>query len=77
MNKRLDDADTHKPFEELTADEFLNTFVEQAGRMAGGATCDTLQAFIQKVVFSSSCLLEESYRKQFSIAGQLTREQYA
>lgn len=64
-------------FDQLTAEGFLNTFIEQAGSMAEGATCDTLQSFIQKVVLSSSDLLEDSYRQQFAISGQLTREQYA
>jgi len=77
MKTPLGDPSSSQPFGKLTADDFLNTFIEQAGRMAGGASCDTLQAFIQKVVFSSSSLLEESYRKQLGIRGRLTRDQYA
>ena len=77
-NKQHTATNTPFPvFDQLTADGFLNTFIEQAGSMAEGATCDTLQSFIQKVVLSSSDLLEDSYRKQFAISGQLTREQYA
>ncbi len=66
-----------KPFKQLTTESYLNTFIEQASNMSDGATCDTLQAFIQKIVLSSSNLLEESYRNQLNISGQLTREQYA
>ncbi len=77
MKKPIADDTSPQPFRQLTAERFLNMFVEQAGRMADGATCDALPAFIQKVVLSSSNLLEQNYRNQLQISGQLTREQYA
>ncbi len=51
-----------KPFKHLTSERFLQLFVEQAGSMAQGVTCSTIESFIQKIVLNSSEVLEEIYR---------------
>lgn len=72
------DQDEVQPFEQLTAEKYLNGFVEQAAKMAKEVSCsNNVQEFIQRIVLSSSDSLEESYRDQLDISGPLTNDQYA
>lgn len=64
-------------FTNLTPDEFLQTFIDEARRIAPFASCSTLQSFIQQVVFKSSACMEEKYRAVETLTGPLTPAQYA
>ncbi len=65
------------PFSNLTPEEFLQTFIDEAGRIAPFASCTSLQSFIQQIVFKSSACLEDKYRDVENLRGALTPIQYA
>ncbi|MGD2118321.1 MAG: sigma 54-interacting transcriptional regulator [Chromatiales bacterium] len=65
-----------RPFEHLTPERYLHLFIEQAGGMAQGVTCSTLEAFIQKIVLNSSEVLEDIYRNSHGIKGTLSMQQF-
>lgn len=66
-----------QPFSSLTAEEFLQTFIKEARKVAPFASCTSLQSFIQQIVFQSSACLEERYRKADNLEGPLDADQYA
>ncbi len=68
--------DNPRPFEHLTPERYLHLFIEQAGGMAQGVTCSTLEAFIQKIVLNSSEVLEDIYRNSHGIKGTLSMQQF-
>ena len=65
-----------RPFEHLTPESYLHLFIEQAGDMARGVSCSTLEGFIQQIVLNSSETLEQLYRSGKDIHGVLTMEEY-
>ncbi|HHJ19959.1 MAG TPA: AAA family ATPase [Gammaproteobacteria bacterium] len=65
-----------RPFEHLTPESYLHLFIEQAGNMAQGVNCNTLEAFIQQIVLNSSETLEHMYRKGKILQGPLSMEEY-
>lgn len=65
------------PFSNLTPEEFLQTFINEARRIAPHASCTSLQSFIQQIVFKSSACLEENYRSTAHLSGPLDPDQYA
>lgn len=64
-------------FADLTPEEFLQTFINEARRIAPFASCSSLQSFIQQIVFKSSACWEEKYREIERLTGQLTPDRYA
>lgn len=66
-----------KAFSDLTSNDFLRTFVEEARQLAPFSSCSSLQSFIQQIVFKSSGCLEARYREAEGLAGPLTPAQYA
>jgi|GEM_PF-7062187 len=66
-----------KAFSNLTSNDFLRTFVDEARQLAPFASCSSLQSFIQQIVFKSSGCLEEKYRQAEGLTGPLTPTQYA
>jgi len=68
---------TTDPFTNLTPEDFLQTFLDEARRVAPVATCSNLQSFIQQVVLKASAFLEEKYRDTKTLTGPLTPTQYA
>ena len=64
-------------FSTLTPEEFLQTFIDEARRIAPFATCTSLQSFIQQIVLKSSACMEEKYRAEEALTGPLTPRQYA
>lgn len=66
-----------QPFSSLTPEEFLQTFIKEARKIAPFASCTSLQSFIQQIVFQSSACLEDRYRKAGDLRGPLDADQYA
>lgn len=66
-----------EPFPNLTPEEFLQTFLDEARRVAAFATCSSLQSFIQQIVLKASAGLEGKYREAEALTGPLTLAQYA
>lgn len=66
-----------EPFPNLTPEDFLQTFLDEARRVAPFATCSSLQSFIQQIVLKASAGLEETYREAEALTGPLTPAQYA
>ncbi|MDD5365039.1 MAG: sigma 54-interacting transcriptional regulator [Gallionellaceae bacterium] len=66
-----------EPFSNLTPKDFLQTFIDEAKRVAPFASCSSLQSFIQQIVLKSSACLEERYREVEALTGPLTPGQYA
>jgi len=66
-----------EPFSNLTPEQFLQTFIDEAGRIAPFASCSSLQTFIQQVVLKSSACLEQKFREAKAVQGPLSPEQYA
>ncbi len=64
-------------FANLTPEEFLQTFIDEARLIAPFASCSSLQSFIQQIVFKSSTCWEEKYRKVEGLTGPLTPDRYA
>ena len=64
-------------FTNLTPEEFLQTFINEARRIAPFASCSSLQSFIQQIVFKSSACWEDKYREVEQLTGTLTSTQYA
>ncbi|WP_275099835.1 sigma 54-interacting transcriptional regulator [Sedimenticola hydrogenitrophicus] len=64
-------------FADLTPEEFLQTFINEASRIAPFASCSSLQSFIQQIVFKSSACWEEKYRAVEALTGPLTPDCYA
>lgn len=64
-------------FANLTPEEFLQTFIDEARRIAPFASCSSLQSFIQQIVFKSSTCWEEKYRQVEGLSGPLTTDRYA
>jgi len=64
-------------FSSLTPEEFLQTFINEACRIAPFASCSSLQSFIQQIVFKSSAGMEDKYREVEALTGPLTPSQYA
>jgi DNA-binding NtrC family response regulator len=64
-------------FSHLTPEKFLQTFIDEARRIAPFASCSSLQSFIQQIVFKSAACMEEKYREAESLSGPLTPAQYA
>ncbi len=64
-------------FANLTPEEFLQTFINEASHIAPFASCSSLQSFIQQIVFKSSACLEEKYREAAALTGPLTPAHYA
>lgn len=64
-------------FPNLTPEDFLQTFLDEARRVAPFATCSSLQSFIQQIVLKASAGLEGTYREAKALTGPLTPAQYA
>jgi two-component system response regulator HydG len=64
-------------FEQMTSDDFLHMFIDEARRIAPFATCTSLQSFIRQVVFESSANLENRFRKEEHVHDRLDPQQYA
>jgi predicted ArsR family transcriptional regulator len=64
-------------FANLTPEAFLQTFIDEARRIAPFASCSSLQSFIQQIVFKSSTCWEEKYREVEGLTGPLTPDRYA
>ena len=64
-------------FPNLTPEEFLHTFIDEARDIAPFASCTSLQSFIHQIVFKASACLEERYRAIEDLRGALAPEQYA
>ena len=65
------------PFSNLTPTDFLQTFIDEARRIAPFATCSSLQSFIQQIVLKASGCLEEQYRQAETLTEPLSPAQYA
>ena len=59
------------PFSNLTPEEFLHTFIDEARDIAPFSSCTSLQSFIHQIVFKASACLEERYRAIEDLRGAL------
>ena len=66
-----------QPFTNLTPEEFLQTFIDEARVIAPFSSCSSLQSFIHQIVFKASACLEERYRALEDLRGALAPAQYA
>lgn len=64
-------------FPDLTPEEFLQTFIDEARGIAPYASCTSLQSFIHQIVFKASACYEERYRAIEDLRGVLSPDQYA
>jgi len=64
-------------FTNLTPEEFLQTFIDEARDIAPFSSCSSLQSFIHQIVFKASACLEERYRVIEDLRGALAPAQYA
>jgi DNA-binding NtrC family response regulator len=66
-----------QPLSDLTPEQFLHTFIDEARNIAPFSSCTSLQSFIHQIVFKASACLEERYRAIEDWCGALAPEQYA